>query len=84
MPSENLEHLSPQAQEQYLSMLLQRLDPETKRATMTVVHWLKTEKPVSDQVAPAQVIRWIQDVATANYAREARSSAAILPFRRMQ
>lgn len=45
-----LESLPPRAQEKYLNILLGKLQPAVRQATLDVAQWLATERPGDEHV----------------------------------
>ena len=82
MAHEQLSSLSPQAQEQHLTILPGPLAPAVREAALEVAQWLATERAGDGHVTPARALRWIEDVKIRNEQRSTPASAAILPFRR--
>jgi len=83
MGNEQLNGLSPRAQEQVLQALLNKLPPDVRAATLEVAQWLATDGNGQEAVSPAQVALWIESVRARNEQRRQTRSAVVLPFRRM-
>lgn len=74
--------MTPQQQEQYLNILVSKLDPGLRAATLEVAQWLATEAAPDLEVTPSQVQQWIQDVRARYEARRAPPTAVVYQFRR--
>jgi hypothetical protein len=74
--------MTPQQQEQCLNILVSKLDPELRAATLEVARWLATEAPANLKVSPSQVQQWIADVRARNDAHLVKQSAVVYQFRR--
>jgi hypothetical protein len=73
--------MTPQQQEQYLNILVSKLDPDLREATLEVARWLATEGAPDLQLSPSQIQEWIEDVRTRKAASQVKRSAIVYQFR---